>query len=159
MDFSAAALECWQKLKQYSSPPAPSQGSALSITFPCCIMRTHNLCWSPHATSRTQTVQTTANVSLKTTSYSRCLSYMHSCKPSPALSSHLTDCRKCAELQTAVASHQKLLCCPLASNSTVLAITGQPLLWRSAHAEPSILGMLWSPFTVFKLIYSQFTWL
>lgn len=157
MNFSPAALECWQKLKWCSSPPAPSQGSALSITFPCSIIGTHKLCWSPHATSHTQTVQTTANVPLKTTSYSRSLSYMHSCKPSPALSFHLTDCRKCTELQVRVTFHQKLLCCPLASKSTVFAITGQPLLWSSAHTEASILSMLWSPFIVFKLIYSQFT--
>lgn len=105
--------------------------------------------------------QSRLNVPLKTTSYSRCLSYMHSCKLSPPLSSHLTDCRKCTELQVCVTSYQKLLCCrhPRASNWTVFAVTGQPLLWSSAHTEPNILSVLWSPFTVFKWIYSQFTWI
>lgn len=156
MDFSPVAPVCWQKPKQYSSPPALSQGSALSITC-CCIIRTHNLRCSPRATSHTQAVQTTANVPLKITSYSRCLSYIPSCKPSLALCPQLTDCRKCAELQAPVESHQNLLCCPSASSSTVCGIAGQPLLWSSAHGELSILSMLWSPFTVFKLIYSQFT--
>lgn len=157
MDFRPAVPERWQKVKQRSLPPSPSQGSALSIVFLCCIKCTCNLCWLPRAASHTPTVQTTANVSLKMTSYSRCLSYKHSCKPSPTLSSRLTDCKKCTELQLHEASQQILLCCPLASSSTVFAIPGQPLLWSVAHTEPRILSMLWSPFTVFKVTYSQFT--
>lgn len=35
----------------------------------------------------------------------------------------------------------------------------QHLLWSSTHTGPSVLSMLWSPFTVFKLIYRQFTWI
>lgn len=111
--------------------------------------------WSPRATSHTQTVQTeshTENYQLLLLSFIRA-----QLKPSPALSSHLTDCSKRTELQIHVTSHQKLLCCPLASSSNVFAITGHPLLWSSAHTEPSILSMLWSPSTVFKFIYSQFT--
>lgn len=86
------------------------------------------------------------------------LSYKCSCKPSPALSSRLTDCRKCTELQLREASLQILLCCPLTSSSAVFAVPGQTLLWSVAHTEPSIPSMLWSPFTVFKVAYSQFNW-
>lgn len=40
VDLSPAAPKCWQNLKIYDSSPAPWQGPALSIAFPCC---THNL--------------------------------------------------------------------------------------------------------------------
>lgn len=147
--------------KNWSSVAQPQlhHMGGLSASHSLAVSYTPVICTGFLLLLLTQTVQTAACVPPKTTSYSDCLSDTHSCKPSPVLSSHLADCRKCTELQVHVVSHRKLLCCPLTSNSIVFVVTGHPLLWSSAHTEPSILSMLWSPFTVFKLIYSRFTWI
>lgn len=118
VDLSPAAPKCWQNLKIYDSSPAPWQGPALSIAFPCC---THNLqatllCFT-HGQPRLLWM-CHRKMAVILPSF---LSCVHSCETYPALSWSW----KTYSAPSSYHTPRKLLCC-LISNSAVSAVSRQP---------------------------------